>query len=126
MAGSITVKDLGDLTHPSKLPYSGLSLSVSRGAYDVQPNYWDLSLITQKVKRALTLWATGVITIKAVQTSHTAGKAVVLQGTLNKTTGKVSTDALIFNESNWGKQTHSYLNSIWKLMLRWAGNMSPR
>jgi hypothetical protein len=56
-----------------------------------------------------------VITIKAVQISHAAGKAVVLQGMLNKTTGKVSTHALIFNKSNWGKKMHSYLNSIQKL-----------
>jgi hypothetical protein len=84
-----------------------------------RPNYWDLSLITQKVERALTLWATGAITIEAVQTSHAAGKAVVLQGTLNKTTGKVSMHALIFNESNWGKKTCSYLNSIQKLTHEW-------
>jgi hypothetical protein len=48
-----------------------------------------------------------------VQTSHATGKAVALQGTLNKTTGKVST--LIFNEASWGKQTHAYLGSIWNL-----------
>jgi hypothetical protein len=55
----------------TNLPYSVLALAAAAAAAalhpDVQHGSQDLSLTSQKVERALTLWATGTITIEAVK-----------------------------------------------------------
>src|SRR5216684_8806977 len=67
----------------------------------------NLLLTSQKVERALMLWATGTITIEAVKASQSSSKAIALKPLLNKLTGKMSATAPTFNEANWGSTTHA-------------------
>ena len=83
-----------------------------------------LSLTLAKAERSLTLWATGAITIEAVETSRTANKGIAFKPTLNKSTGKVSATAQSFNEANWGPATCAFIKSsrtltperLWEVM----------
>src|SRR5882762_9300662 len=63
-----------------------------------------------QVERALTLFATGTITIEMICTAK--GKTISLPKTLNYSTGKVSNRQTGFNDATWGKSTRSYVNSI--------------
>jgi hypothetical protein len=69
----------------------------------------------EKVERALSLWATGAITIEAVITSRISkNKVITLKPILNKATGVVSKTPLAFNEANWGSATCGYSRSAQK------------
>ena len=72
----------------------------------------NLLLTSQKVERALMLWATGTITIEAVKASQSSSKAIALKPLLNKLTGKMSTTAPSFNEANWGSTTRASAKSV--------------
>jgi hypothetical protein len=62
------------------------------------------------------LWATGAITIEAVNASrYSNGRAIAFRPTLNRSTGKLSTSAVAFNEANWGGATHGYAKLARKL-----------
>jgi hypothetical protein len=63
-----------------------------------------------QVERALTLFATGTITIEMIRTAK--GKTISLPKTLNYSTGKVSNRQTGFNDATWGKSTRSYVNGI--------------
>jgi hypothetical protein len=66
------------------------------------------------VERALTLIATGTLTIEVARASK--GKTVILPRTLNYFTGKESHRQLGFNDAAWGKATRSYTTSASALM----------
>jgi hypothetical protein len=50
-----------------------------------------------------------------VEVSRSHNKAITFKPSLNKSTGKLSTTALSFNEANWGKTTREYIKSVQQL-----------
>ena len=79
--------------------------------YAVLLSYYMISHCTNdQVERALTLFATGTITIEMIRTAK--GKTISLPKTLNYSTGKVSNRQTGFNDATWGKSTRSYVNGI--------------
>ena len=116
MAGAVKVPILGDPREPGNLPYAALGICAA-GVCSVQHTSHDLSLTLAKAERSLKLWATGVITIEAVETSHTANKGIVFKPMLNKSSGKVLTTAQAFNEANWGPATRAFIKSSRTLTL---------
>src|ERR1700728_3864094 len=63
-----------------------------------------------QVERALTLFATGTITIETIRMAK--GKTISLPKTLNYSMGKVSNRQTGFNDATWGKSTRSYVIGI--------------
>jgi hypothetical protein len=61
------------------------------------------------VERALTLIATGTLTVAMARASR--GKTVALPRTFNPSTGKVSLRQTGFNDAAWGRATRSYAKS---------------
>jgi hypothetical protein len=61
------------------------------------------------VERALTLVATGTLTVEMVRSSK--GKTIPLPRTVNRSTGKESTRLTGFSDVAWGKATRSYATS---------------
>jgi hypothetical protein len=61
------------------------------------------------VERALTLVATGTLTIAMAQAAR--GKTVTLPRTLNLSTGKESMRQTGFSDTAWGKASRSYAKS---------------
>jgi hypothetical protein len=62
------------------------------------------------VERALTLIATGTLTVVMARASK--GKAVTLPRTLNLSTGKESMRQTGFSDAAWGKATRGYATSV--------------
>lgn len=62
------------------------------------------------MERALTLVATGTLTVAMAHNSK--GKAVTLPRTINPSTGKESMRQTGFSDTAWGKTTRSYAKSI--------------
>lgn len=65
------------------------------------------------MERALTLVATGTLTVAMVRSSK--GKAVTLPRALNLSTGKESMRQTGFSDASWGKATRGYATSIQSL-----------
>jgi hypothetical protein len=65
------------------------------------------------VERALTLIATGTLTVAMACASK--GKTVSLPCTFNPSTGKESPHHTGFNDAMWGKATRSYIKSVCSL-----------
>jgi hypothetical protein len=61
------------------------------------------------VERALTLVATGTLTIAMARAAK--GKTVTLPRTMNHTTGKESMRQTGFSDASWGKVSRSYTKS---------------
>jgi len=57
----------------------------------------------------------GAITIDMVNTHQSSRKAIPLKPSLNKSTGKETTTAQLFNEANWNFATHVYAISVQQL-----------
>ncbi|KAI9463520.1 hypothetical protein BJY52DRAFT_1221525 [Lactarius psammicola] len=72
-----------------------------------------LGLAAAAVERALTLVATGTVTIEMARAAR--GKSVALPRTLNLSTGKDSTYQTGFSEAAWGKATCGYAKSACSL-----------
>ena len=68
------------------------------------------------MERALTLVATGTLTIAMAHESK--GKPVTLPRTLNRSTGKVSMRQTGFSDVAWGKATRGYATSIRSLAIK--------
>ena len=67
------------------------------------------------MERALTLVATGTLTIEMVRSSK--GKMIPLPQTINQSTGKESTCQTGFSDVAWGKATRSYATSARSLAI---------
>ncbi len=65
------------------------------------------------MERALTLVATGTLTVEMARASK--GKSVILPRTLNLSTGKESKRQMGFNDAAWGKATRAYATSACSL-----------
>lgn len=63
-----------------------------------------------KVERGLKLITAGNITVEMVQNAK--GKIPTLPKQINQATGKVSKQAIGFNEVTWGKRCISYVKSV--------------
>jgi len=57
----------------------------------------------------------GAITIDMVNAHQSSRKAIPLKPSLNKSTGKETTTAQLFNEANWGSATYAYAISVQRL-----------
>ncbi|KAH9058004.1 hypothetical protein EDB83DRAFT_2224795 [Lactarius deliciosus] len=87
------------------------SVKVS-GLHDHQPTpavVGGLGLVAASVERALTLVATGVLTMTIARASK--GKTVKFPKTRDLSSGKSSTHKTDFSEATWGKDTRAYATS---------------
>jgi hypothetical protein len=65
------------------------------------------------MERALTLTATGTLTIAAaIREARATKKAIKMPPVINPETGRISTRHTAFSEVSWGKPTRQYLASI--------------
>ncbi|KAI0245056.1 hypothetical protein BJV78DRAFT_1289384 [Lactifluus subvellereus] len=81
-----------------------------------------LVLSCASVQQALTLVATGTLTIKIIHAAK--GKNVMLPRTLNYSTGKVSNQQTGFNDITWGETTCKYAKSIMKAYKKKSGRFN--
>ncbi|KAN0130427.1 hypothetical protein V8E53_011828, partial [Lactarius tabidus] len=90
--GALKVPSLHNPPHLTPMANSGLGLAVV------------------SVKRALTLVATGTLTVAMAQVAR--GKMITLPQMLNLSTGKDSTHQMGFSDTAWGKATQSYAKLV--------------
>ncbi|KAI0249276.1 hypothetical protein BJV78DRAFT_1362940 [Lactifluus subvellereus] len=78
-----------------------------------------LALSCTSIQQALTLVATGTLTIEMIHAAK--GRNVTLPRTLNYSTGKISNRQTGFNDITWGETTRKYAKSITKAYKKKSG-----